>query len=161
MTTRAPGLALSSKAAETAGAPFEQSGKGRDALLNCLISGGDGRLECEPATGLNMYGHGPSPRPQDLAFGSSTASTISTPAFAAVEAYYADLSREMESRPAADIYAREISSRVAVSNLLRLHGLDQNPVTFSRVDAVKATSETDIHLFRSGAACAPRGSNNL
>ena len=79
----APGLALSSKAAETAGAPFEQAGKGRDALLNCLISGGDEGLECEPATGLNMYGHGPSPRPQDLAFGSSTASTISAPAFAA------------------------------------------------------------------------------
>ncbi|MDL2401953.1 hypothetical protein [Rhizobium mayense] len=141
---RMPGSSLSSKAAESAGAPLEQSGKGREALLNCLISGGDERLECEPATGLNMYGYGPSPRPQDLAFGSSTASTISASAFAAVGAYHADLLRELETGPAADIYAREIAQ--ARTELLRLLGLDRG-LGSSPVDVIMATSGTDIHLF--------------
>ncbi|HEY0121960.1 MAG TPA: hypothetical protein VGC14_09385 [Rhizobium sp.] len=114
----------------------------RDALLACLVSGGDERLDCEPVTGLNMYGHGPSPRPLDLAFGSSTASTISAPAFAAVGAYHAALLREMETHPAADIYAREIT-RVR-TELLHLLGLDDGP---EQVDAVMATSGTDLHLF--------------
>ncbi|MGY5811120.1 hypothetical protein ACXHXG_25890 [Rhizobium sp. LEGMi198b] len=140
----APGLAPNGKMAETAGAPLKPSGKDKDALLTCLISGGDERLECDAATGLNMYGYGPSPRPQDLAFGSSTASTISAPAFAAVGAYYADLLREMETRAATDIYAREIARMR--TKLLHLLGLDQGSGP-SRVDAVMATSGTDIHLF--------------
>ncbi|WFU11361.1 hypothetical protein QA646_23460 (plasmid) [Rhizobium sp. CB3090] len=140
----AHGLAPSGKLAETAGGPLKPTDKGWDALLNCLISGGDERLECESATGLNMYGHGPSPRPQDLAFGSSTASTISAPAFAAVGAYHAGLLQEMETRPAADIYAREIARMRA--KLLRLLGLDQSSGS-SQVDAIMATSGTDIHLF--------------
>ncbi|MBB5574575.1 MULTISPECIES: hypothetical protein [Rhizobium] len=140
----APGLAPNGKMAVTEGGPLKVSGAGRDALLNCLISGGDERLECEPATGLNMYGHGPSPRPRDLAFGSSTASTISAPAFAAVGAYHADLVREMETRPAAEIYAREIARMRA--KLLRLLGLDRSAGP-SQVDAIMATSGTDIHLF--------------
>jgi hypothetical protein len=116
----------------------------RDALLACLVSGGDERLDCEPVTGLNMYGHGPSPRPLDLAFGSSTASTISAPAFTAVGAYHAALLREMEAHAAADIYAREIA-RVR-RELLRLLGLDDG-LGLSSADAVMATSGTDLHLF--------------
>ncbi|MEF0941499.1 hypothetical protein [Rhizobium sp. BR 362] len=140
----APGLAPSGKMAEIAGGPSKPSDKGKDALLNCLISGGDERLECEPGSGVNMYGHGPSPRPQDLAFGSSTASTISAQAFAAVGAYHAELLQEMETRPAADIYAREIARMR--TRLLRLLGLDQISEP-SRVNAIMATSGTDIHLF--------------
>ncbi|AYG62791.1 hypothetical protein [Rhizobium jaguaris] len=141
---RALGSSSSNKVAPSAGTPLEQSSKGRDALLNCLISGGDERLECEPATGLNMYGYGPSPRPLDLAFGSSTASTISAPAFAAVGAYHADLLREMETHSAADIYAREIAR--TRTELLLLLGLDQGLGSLP-VDAIMATSGTDIHLF--------------
>lgn len=114
----------------------------RDSLLAYLVSGGDERLDCEPVTGLNMYGHGPSPRPLDLAFGSSTASTISAPAFAAVGAYHAALLGEVETHPAADIYAREIT-RVR-TELLHLLGLDDGA---KQVDAVMATSGTDLHLF--------------
>lgn len=114
----------------------------RDALLACLTSGGDERLDCEPVTGLNMYGHGPAPRPLDLAFGSSTASTISASAFAAVGAYHAELLREMEMHPAADIYAREIAK--VRMELLHLLGLDGGS---EQVDAVMATSGTDLHLF--------------
>ncbi|MEZ2218715.1 hypothetical protein [Rhizobium sp. RCC_161_2] len=114
----------------------------RYALLACLVSGGDERLDCESVTGLNMYGHGPSPRPLDLAFGSSTASTISMPAFAAVGAYHSKLLREMETYPAADIYAQEIAKvRTELRHLLGLDGSSE------QVDAVMATSGTDLHLF--------------
>lgn len=88
------------------------------------VSGGDERLDCDVVSGLNMYGYGPAPRPSDLAFGSSTASTISAAAFAEVESYYADLVREMETGSAAAIYEREIDEYVEI---LRLLGLNQSP----------------------------------
>jgi hypothetical protein len=121
----------------------EANGKD-EALLNCLISGGDERLDCDEATGLNMYGYGPSPRPQDFAFSSSTASTISASAFAAVSSYHADLLREAKHRSAADIHGREMA--YMRTELLRLLGLEQGSAS-SKVDAIMATSGTDIHLF--------------
>lgn len=120
----------------------ESVGRHDRALLDCLISGGDERLDCDPVTGLNMYGHGPSPRPLDLAFGSSTASTISAAAFDVVGAYYDRLQRDLHIHPAADIYAREMARMRA--DLLHLLGLD---AAERRIDAVMATSGTDIHLF--------------
>ena len=51
-----------------------------------LISGGGSRLRLDPASGCNMYGCGALPSPESLAFGSSTASAISAPAYRAVEA---------------------------------------------------------------------------
>ena len=127
-----------------AGASSQQSSEKREALLKCLVSGGDERLDCDIVTGLNMYGYGPAPRPSDLAFGSSTASTISAAAFAEVESYYADLVREMENGSAATIYEREIG-RVR-QDLLRLLGLNQ-VAGQPHVDVILATSGTDIHLF--------------
>ncbi len=121
----------------------KQRNEAGDALLKHLVSGGDERLDCDPLSGLNMYGYGPAPRPEDLAFGSSTASTISAAAFAAVESYYADLMREMEAGSLAAIYHREIG-RVR-DDLLRLLGLGQ--ACEPRIDAILATSGTDIHLF--------------
>lgn len=115
-----------------------------EVLLRSLVSGGDERLDCDEVTGLNMYGHGPSPRPRDLAFGSSTASTISAAAFAAVRSYYAGLLHEMETGSSGEIYEREIG-RVR-QELLHLLGLDDVPEQ-SQVDAILATSGTDIHLF--------------
>lgn len=127
-----------------AGAPLQRAGKAEEALLRCLISGGDERLDCDETSGLNMYGHGPSPRPRDLAFGSSTASTISAAAFTAVSAYYGALLPEMETGSVTEIYEREISQ--VRNDLLRLLGLSQSPDQ-PRVDAILATSGTDIHLF--------------
>lgn len=127
-----------------AGSSSLRSGKAEEALLRCLISGGDERLDCDETSGLNMYGHGPSPRPRDLAFGSSTASTISAAAFAAVSTYYADLLPKMETGSATEIYEREISQ--VRNDLLRLLSLNQSPDQ-PRVDAILATSGTDIHLF--------------
>ena len=127
----------------TAGALSQQRGEARDALLKHLVSGGDERLDCDPVNGLNMYGYGPAPRPEDLAFGSSTASTISAAAFAAVESYYRDLMRAMEAGSSTAVYDREVG-RVR-DDLLRLLGLNQ--ISQPRVDAILATSGTDIHLF--------------
>ncbi len=127
-----------------AGLLSTQSSAERAALLNCLISGGDERLDCDAVSGLNMYGYGPSPRPRDFAFGSSTASTISANAFAVVESYYARLMREMESGSAAAVYEREVERLRC--DLLRMLGLDQ-PAEQPRIDAILATSGTDIHLF--------------
>ncbi len=50
-----------------------------------LVSGGDGRLRVDPESGLNGYGCSPRPRPESVAFSSCTASTISGPAYDAVE----------------------------------------------------------------------------
>ncbi|TXH99062.1 MAG: hypothetical protein E6Q76_20630 [Rhizobium sp.] len=127
-----------------AGLSSQQSSEQRETLLKCLISGGDERLDCDAMSGLNMYGYGPSPRARDLAFGSSTASTISAGAFADVETYYADLIREMHSVAAVAVYEREIE--LLRANLLRLLGLNQiSGQPF--IDAILATSGTDIHLF--------------
>lgn len=127
-----------------AGAPSQQSGEGREMLLKHLISGGDERLDCDAASGLNMYGYGPAPRPRDLAFGSSTASTISAAAFTEVATYYDGLIRDMEAGQAAAIYERELGH--VRSDLLRLLGLNQRAEQ-PHVDAILATSGTDIHLF--------------
>src|SRR6185437_14230818 len=46
-------------------------------LERLLADGGDGRLNLDPASGLNIYGCRPAPRGEALAFSSSTASSIS------------------------------------------------------------------------------------
>jgi hypothetical protein len=51
-----------------------------------LVGGGGSRLHLDPASGLNIYGCGAVPCPTALAFASSTASAISAPAYATVEA---------------------------------------------------------------------------
>jgi glutamate/tyrosine decarboxylase-like PLP-dependent enzyme len=60
-------------------------------LEQLLLAGGGSRLEVDPATGLNAYGCAPHPRPEALAFGSSTASSISAHAYAAAEALRREL----------------------------------------------------------------------
>ena len=53
-------------------------------LEDLLISGGDPRLSLDPASGLNEYGCGPRPAPDDFSFASSTASVISERAYESV-----------------------------------------------------------------------------
>ena len=50
-----------------------------------LTTGGDTRLAVDPETGLNCYGCSPRPRPDAITFASTTATSISDGAFAAVE----------------------------------------------------------------------------
>ncbi|WP_040242526.1 pyridoxal phosphate-dependent decarboxylase family protein [Chromohalobacter japonicus] len=52
-----------------------------------LMQGGDARLLVDPDSGLNRYGCAPSPRDEAFTFASSTATSISTQAYAAAEHY--------------------------------------------------------------------------
>jgi len=52
-----------------------------------LMQGGDERLLVDPDTGLNRYGCSPSPRDNAFTFASSTATSVSTPAYQAADAY--------------------------------------------------------------------------
>ena len=60
-------------------------------LERLLVAGGDARLQLDGATGLNRYGCAPSPRPQEISFSSSTASTISPAAYAAADRAFVEL----------------------------------------------------------------------
>ncbi len=62
-------------------------------LEDLLISGGDPRLALDPATGLNEYGCGPQPTPDDFSFASSTASVISERAYRRVARAREDMMR--------------------------------------------------------------------
>ena len=70
---------------------FEQLGALSTPLEQLLTAGGGSRLELDPATGLNAYGCAPRPRIAALAFGSSTASTLSPQAYAAADALRQEL----------------------------------------------------------------------
>ena len=72
--------------------------------LALLTSGGDGRIAVDSGTGLNRYGCAPQPDAAIAAFGSSTDSTISTAAFAAVERLAGRLSEEVTDDAEAEIY---------------------------------------------------------
>lgn len=121
----------------------EQVGSG-DGLLHWLVSGGDDRLDCDPASGVNMYGYGPLPRTDDLAFGSSTASTISAAAFAYLEAYYTNLKRALVNESPEDVYAREMGRTRA--ELMRLLGIADAP-GLDAATPIMAASGTDVHLI--------------
>jgi hypothetical protein len=62
-------------------------------LEDLLISGGDPRLSLDPASGLNEYGCGPRPAPDEFSFASSTASVISERAFERVARAREDMMR--------------------------------------------------------------------
>jgi hypothetical protein len=109
---------------------------GADELL-CL--GGDHRIRLDEGSGLNRYGCPPTPDPELLAFGSSTASTISTAAFAAIESLRARLDEACAEASEAEVYARELD-RVR-AELLELCGLT------GAAEVVFAPSGTDLHLF--------------
>jgi hypothetical protein len=90
-----------------------------------LVSGGGSRLRLDPATGLNVYGWGAVPSPEVLAFASSTASTISAPAYRAVEALRQALLRagqagRLEPALAAEIadIKREVLARCGAGDLM-------------------------------------------
>jgi hypothetical protein len=108
-------------------------------IVKLLVSGGDDRLALDAATGVNMYGYGALPRPADLAFSSSTASTISPRGFAAAAALFDRLAPEIATRNAGDVYARETD--VIRDRLRHCFGLDE------ATDVVLAASGTDLHLI--------------
>ncbi|HXB97780.1 MAG TPA: hypothetical protein VNZ54_06975 [bacterium] len=119
--------------------PATPSPPGLDQLL-CL--GGDARIACDPATGLNAYGCPPRPRPDFPAYGSCTASTVSS---AGAEAATAVLRRLASgaATPAGEF------GRLR-SELARRLGLEALP----GCAVVFAASGTDLHLLAAQLAAS-------
>jgi hypothetical protein len=118
-----------------------------------LAEGGDSRIVCDPK-GLNRYGCAVVPDRDVLAFGSSTASTISFAGFAAADA----LRNRLESRSRFETpdvtYSRELDR--LRRELIALCGLE----SLSNLEIAFGASGTDLHLFASqfmvnGSAPAP------
>ncbi len=116
----------------------------RDSLpstAQLLVEGGDARIALDQDRTMNRYGCRPYPDPQLLAFGSSTASVVSTAGFAAAEHLRRRLLLNAGSESQAVTYARELE-RVR-RELLRLCAVSDLP----GVDLVFAASGTDLHLI--------------
>ncbi len=103
-----------------------------------LVSGGDTRIQPDPVSGVSIYGCRSRPDPAILAFGSSTASTISEAGFAAADALRRACADQLRLKSAFRVYADETERlRVQLSGLA--------PSTGVRV--VLAASGTDLHLL--------------
>lgn len=113
-----------------------------------LVDGGDSRLALDPLRGTNKYGCRPFPDPALAAFGSSTASIISEPAFQAAEQVRRRLLLAAAVEPAHVTYARELQR--LRGDLLRLCVLRRE----SGVEIVFAASGTDLHLIAAQLAAA-------
>lgn len=112
-----------------------------------LVAGGDARIALDASgfdrQGVNRYGFAPLPDPGLLAFGSSTASGISSEGFAAVERVRNRLLQALQKEDADTVYARELDS--VRQELVCLCGLSELP----GLDVVMAASGTDAHLIAS------------
>ncbi len=106
-----------------------------------LIAGGDARLALDPLRGLNKYGCQPFPDPQLLAFGSSTASTISTEGFAAANRWRQKLLTAISAESPSTVYALEMQ-RIRLE-WLELCGLSDH----TGLELIFAPSGTDIHAI--------------
>ena len=114
------------------------AGNGRDEIIrHLLVQGGDERITLDPATGRNRYGCGPAPD-DALAFGSSTASTISASAFASL----APCAERLLDYPSPS-RAYAVEAEMVRRRLARLCGL---PVQ-TAANIVLAPSGTDLHLI--------------
>ncbi len=118
-----------------------------------LTEGGDDRITLAPGATVNRYGCPPRPDAPLLAFGSSTASVVSTTGFAAADRLRRRLLRG--GAPDASDYARELE-RIR-SELIALCGLSG----LAGLDVVFAASGTDLHLVSSQLAAAPGARSTL
>jgi hypothetical protein len=101
-----------------------------------LLAGGDARIAVDPITGLNKYGCSPFPDPGLLAFGSSTASVISTEGYAVANQLREKLLTALNKEPPIAVYAREIER-------LRLEWL--HLCGLSDIELIFSPSGTDLH----------------
>jgi hypothetical protein len=107
-----------------------------------LSEGGDGRIVCGP-DGSNPYGCSSVPEPDVLAYGSSTASTISVAGFKAADALQERLVAASLTEPSHITYEREVGRlRRELTGLCGLEGL-------SGLEIILGASGTDLHLFAS------------
>lgn len=110
-------------------------------LEQLLAEGGDDRITLDAQTAVNRYGCTPHPDPDLIAFGSSTASVISAPAFVAAQRLHRRLVQAAAVEAPAVTYAREL--RRQRGELLELCGVAGLP----GLEAVFAASGTDLHLI--------------
>jgi hypothetical protein len=133
-------------AVETVGLDFDKLGKKLTAELpatmRLLTDGGDARIVCGPH-GANRYGCSAVPEPDVLAYGSSTASTISDAGFAAADALRKRLKSVSTTEEPHVTYERELD-RVR-HELTSLCGLEELP----GLEIIFGASGTDLHLFAS------------
>ena len=118
-----------------------------------LTNGGDARIVIDPSRGLNKYGCAPLPDRDLAAFGSSTASTISSTGFAAADHLRDRLAQAQGHETAAVVYARELDRmRAELADLCGIADLPDLEIVF-------AASGTDLHLLAAqlaaGGARAP------
>lgn len=106
-----------------------------------LVSGGDTRIQLDPATGTSVYGSRPWPDPDLVALGSSTASVISAHGLAAAEALRQNCQQQLLTQTPAEVYAQHTQRLRA--ELLSLCGF----TPADQVNAVLAASGTDLHLL--------------
>jgi hypothetical protein len=128
------------------GFDFDQLGRRDGAELpptvQLLTDGGDARIVCGPG-GSNRYGCSSLPQPDVLAYGSSTASTISAAGFAAADILRDRLQSAAAEEPPHVTYERELD-RVR-RELAQLCGLGD----LSGLETIFGASGTDLHLFAS------------
>ena len=106
-----------------------------------LLTGGDARIAVDPVSGLNKYGCQPFPDPQLLAFGSSTASVISTEGFAVANQLRQKLLKAISTEPHSIVYAREIQR-------IRLEWLKLCELSdIAGLELIFSPSGTDIHAI--------------
>lgn len=140
--------------AAAARAPFATPDQTPFEALALLTSGGDGRIALDETSGANRYGCGPAPDAGIRAFGSSTASTISAPAYAAVERLTGRLAEQAQREPRGEIYRQELDRiRGKLTGLLDVSGV-------RGLKTILSPSGTDLHrialcLTVAGAASPP------
>jgi hypothetical protein len=123
--------------------PIETAGQktaGLSEVSELLCLGGDGRIHLDPEGRANRYGCAACPDEGLVAFGSSTASTISADAFDAAGRLRARLLRALDRASPEEVYAAE-TDRVR-AELLRLLALEGRGA-----EVILAPSGTDLHLF--------------
>lgn len=104
-----------------------------------LVAGGDARLALDPESGTNIYACPPFPDPELAAFGSSTASVISTAGFAAADALRKGLLHNAATQTL-DLAGADEFGRIR-RELLDLCDLSDLP----RLQSIFAASGTDLH----------------
>jgi hypothetical protein len=109
------------------------------ATRQLLVAGGDDRIALDPLSGLNKYGCPPFPDPQLLAFGSSTASVISTESYATADRLGEKWQAALANESPDTVYAMEMQA-------LRLEWLELCELSdMPGLELIFSPSGTDTH----------------
>ena len=107
-----------------------------------LERGGDARIVTSPESGTNRYGAASRPRPEAVHFSSSTASSVSDYAFAALDRARRILLLEILFRGLDVVEANQNLAKGVIAELMEFMGLSPD-----EADAVLAPSGTDTELL--------------